>query len=1383
MSEGISFQQAPESRANRGAKILADIKLKAAQPLEVRNESGVVIGKATLVPDKKNPGGLHIRGVEVDESERGRGYGKKLVDDAIVAAGGGPVSLEVRGDNAVARGLYEKKGFVVQDTVVAKDGTEYLRMQYAPPSAEPAKSESQDVSVVTSNISPREKVWESGLTGQRLKIVDSPKTYIAGELVDLEGTKVAEVDWVTVDESQRGNNVGEGLLREFIDEMRGRGAEKLSEDIKHPGALGNTARVLGKENLEISMKGPDGMPIKISYEEALKVLNTPSNKILNKPSVIVTADIEPAKQEPQGQGREPQSVVDPWTQLSQSPDVVPLAIDASIPVELRPELPDIPTAKVGKEVNGITPVIVESKAGTFSGSIQADANGVRVAHMGYGQVNSENRGAGLAPGLQTEFINTARQQGATKVVAEVITPAMLVNTQKVADASHDNIKYTIKDVASGQLKEISYDEALQLINSGGAPVINTEVELVPIDKPADDNNITINRTNGSEIYGKILDKDGEKIARVDWVEVPKDLRGQNLGEDLLGEFVVKAKEAGAQKLSDNILHLGALGNRVKFFGPENLKISLVEGGPPVSLQEAMDSLKKGFSVFAEADLTKVDVNNIVIRGQEPKQQAAFVKPEEKLEAAVNTRLEVEEAKRAQVPVEKVKALVAEVKIVTEDMIKKMAQAQGSFQVSKAEAARLQVKIDELKAAEALELAKLKDTNSNIGKPDPTIEKLTSERNALESEMRVQTDADRARILEIQKEIDARRQQIEEEVKAASAERAKDPDSPESQMKVKEEEMARKEEAYREAREAATAVLTNIAQRDPDAFGAFMQGFDRTRGRLILEKAARAAQGVEDRFKHLQDEYGPLRKPLDPLTSQVQAFRNRMAELQGQVQTGDAVTKLLSEHEIEALTDGNLREEAAAPVVTQVVEVAQEQYDNRGNPAEGNPAEYAGYDPSYYVAPATADSGAAISTNQRYAQQRVAELRTQGWAPEAINRYVNDNFDYDDVDMTALATQASAGFDPVKFQQANAQQTEAIRTQLATKGTGVQFAPTADDLARENWARSGGRVAPSTPVVEVDQPEPAGNPILNALGRAWGGIKNAVANRERPVIEEPEDPAVIEARKVPIEGPEDPAVIAARKVPIQVPLTPQEIAARAVPIQEADGTVRQPIVENAEEAVDESETTETTEIVDEGESTPVITGKGQAAAPRGTITAPVPDQNADGGTKVKNYDDPGRTAVLTPEISTTNNGTQTKGKDSPQSGGIDEPFTPPAPEAPPTPTPPPTPPPAPTPFDLGDALKIAPDGKEFNPANRKTIEGLLDVIERGGEAEKLPSDIMRSYPDLVNMLGNGQISEGTAKSLINRLESQVGSIEERNVGEKTGERPVVDTSLSYNRNDQ
>ncbi len=67
--------------------------------------------------------GWWIYDIEVVEDQRGRGYGRALLDAVereVVARGGDSVGLNVFGANAVAKGLYESAGYEVAAFLMRK---------------------------------------------------------------------------------------------------------------------------------------------------------------------------------------------------------------------------------------------------------------------------------------------------------------------------------------------------------------------------------------------------------------------------------------------------------------------------------------------------------------------------------------------------------------------------------------------------------------------------------------------------------------------------------------------------------------------------------------------------------------------------------------------------------------------------------------------------------------------------------------------------------------------------------------------------------------------------------------------------------------------------------------------------------------------------------------------------------------------------------------------------------------------------------------------------------------------------------------------------------------------------------------------------------------
>ncbi len=92
-----------------------------------QDENGRVIGEIVVVKNKTGEGS-YLNGLIVDINHRNMGVGGRLIDQAIEDSTH-PIALEVRSDNLVAIAMYKKRGFVVVETVTAKDGTVYSRMR------------------------------------------------------------------------------------------------------------------------------------------------------------------------------------------------------------------------------------------------------------------------------------------------------------------------------------------------------------------------------------------------------------------------------------------------------------------------------------------------------------------------------------------------------------------------------------------------------------------------------------------------------------------------------------------------------------------------------------------------------------------------------------------------------------------------------------------------------------------------------------------------------------------------------------------------------------------------------------------------------------------------------------------------------------------------------------------------------------------------------------------------------------------------------------------------------------------------------------------------------------------------------------------------------
>lgn len=100
---------------------LLEVETKAgAAPGFVWMAEGRVVGNVSL-RRAASPGGWMVGNVAVHPAWRGQGIGRALTEEAVAAArarGGAWVGLEVREDNAVARGLYEGMGFKAVGTAL-----------------------------------------------------------------------------------------------------------------------------------------------------------------------------------------------------------------------------------------------------------------------------------------------------------------------------------------------------------------------------------------------------------------------------------------------------------------------------------------------------------------------------------------------------------------------------------------------------------------------------------------------------------------------------------------------------------------------------------------------------------------------------------------------------------------------------------------------------------------------------------------------------------------------------------------------------------------------------------------------------------------------------------------------------------------------------------------------------------------------------------------------------------------------------------------------------------------------------------------------------------------------------------------------------------------
>jgi ribosomal protein S18 acetylase RimI-like enzyme len=99
-----------EQSAGRQLKLLALLasRLERTMWTALQQHCASYAGTLSAPPS----GSLYLSRIAVAESARGRGVGRRLVDDFVAAANGAAVSLHVRADNKPAIQLYQDAGFV-----------------------------------------------------------------------------------------------------------------------------------------------------------------------------------------------------------------------------------------------------------------------------------------------------------------------------------------------------------------------------------------------------------------------------------------------------------------------------------------------------------------------------------------------------------------------------------------------------------------------------------------------------------------------------------------------------------------------------------------------------------------------------------------------------------------------------------------------------------------------------------------------------------------------------------------------------------------------------------------------------------------------------------------------------------------------------------------------------------------------------------------------------------------------------------------------------------------------------------------------------------------------------------------------------------------------
>ncbi len=88
-------------------------------------DQDVAVGVIWLAePQIEASGGWSINQIRIDEKFRGKGYGRRTMEEAeiwIRSRGGTRLTLNVFGHNAIARSLYDSLGFRTQATQMFKD--------------------------------------------------------------------------------------------------------------------------------------------------------------------------------------------------------------------------------------------------------------------------------------------------------------------------------------------------------------------------------------------------------------------------------------------------------------------------------------------------------------------------------------------------------------------------------------------------------------------------------------------------------------------------------------------------------------------------------------------------------------------------------------------------------------------------------------------------------------------------------------------------------------------------------------------------------------------------------------------------------------------------------------------------------------------------------------------------------------------------------------------------------------------------------------------------------------------------------------------------------------------------------------------------------------
>lgn len=111
---GMSAERAAEKSEQDHARLLPGGRPRDEDQLLTVLVDGVPGGLLWVGPLEEEPGAWWVWQIEVDETLRGRGVGRAamtLAADIVRAGGGRSLGLNVFGDNAAARRLYDSLGF------------------------------------------------------------------------------------------------------------------------------------------------------------------------------------------------------------------------------------------------------------------------------------------------------------------------------------------------------------------------------------------------------------------------------------------------------------------------------------------------------------------------------------------------------------------------------------------------------------------------------------------------------------------------------------------------------------------------------------------------------------------------------------------------------------------------------------------------------------------------------------------------------------------------------------------------------------------------------------------------------------------------------------------------------------------------------------------------------------------------------------------------------------------------------------------------------------------------------------------------------------------------------------------------------------------------